>query len=98
MGTDSDVETDGGETAPGVPRDELYTVVRAAVKDAIFDLLATALLLGIGLLFIVAGVRGLLGASAGLGYVFGGANLGLGLVFIAAAFDLIPSFHERISG
>lgn len=92
--TNAELETDGG-VAAGVTTEELYTVVHTAVKDALIDVLATIFLLGLGLAFVAAGIGSLADGSSGLELVFAGGSLGFGLVLIAAAFDLVPSFHER---
>ncbi|WP_049929091.1 hypothetical protein [Halopiger goleimassiliensis] len=97
MPSDADLEPDGGEPV-GVSSEELYTVVHAAVKDALLDVLATLALLGFALVFLYAGATSLLEGSTGFEYVVGGATVGLGLAFAAAAFDLVPSFHEKLIG
>lgn len=97
---DSDTETearaepatDGGATVDVDP-EELYAVVRVAVKDALFDALGSVLLLGLALLFVAAGVRGLLSASSTVESAFGVVFVGLGVTIAAVAFDLVPPFR-----
>ena len=91
------LESDGGGPV-GTPSEELYTVVYAAVRDALLDVLATVFLLGMALVFAYVGLVGLLEAADGFAYVVSGGLLGLALVLFAAAFDLVPSFHERVIG
>lgn len=91
MATDS--ETDGG-LPPGLERDELYDLVRLAVKDAMFDVLGTLVLLGVALVILAAAVRSLLVASTALeaAFVLGLALLGLWMA--GGAFDLVPPFRN----
>ncbi|ARS89822.1 hypothetical protein [Natrarchaeobaculum aegyptiacum] len=97
MEREPDLETDGGEPTEMSP-EELYTVVNAAVTDALLDVLATVVLLGLGLLFVAGGLQGIFESSDAISYVASGALLGFGLVLIAVALDLVPSFHEKLLG
>lgn len=84
---------DGG-TATEADHEELYAVVRAAVKDALLDVVGTVALLGFALLFVATGVRGLLEAAGTTGAVASLALVGLGVVVAAVALDLVPSIRE----
>jgi hypothetical protein len=86
-------ETDGG-TLDEVEREELYAVVRAAVKDALLDVAGTVALLGLALLFVATGARGLLEAAGTTGAVVSLALVGLGFAIAAVALDLVPSIRE----
>ena len=86
-------ETDGG-TADEVDREELYAVVRAAVKDALLDVAGTVALLGLALLFVATGARGLLEAAGTTGAVVGLALVALGFVIAAVGLGLVPSIRE----
>jgi hypothetical protein len=86
-------ETDGG-TLDEVEREELYAVVRAAVKDALLDVAGTVALLGLALLFVATGARGLLEAAGTTGAVVSLALVGLGFASAAVALDLVPSIRE----
>ncbi|SDR29491.1 hypothetical protein [Natronobacterium texcoconense] len=86
--------TDDGATELG--QDEIYLAVREGIKDALFDVFATIFLLGLALGSLWAGFQGFAAASSAVGYVLAGTALGLALVFVAAAFDLVPSFHDRL--
>lgn len=86
-------ETDGG-TLDEVEREELYAVVRAAVKDAMLDVVGTVALLGFALLFVATGVRGLLEAAGTTGAVVSLALVALGFVIAAVALDLAPSIRD----
>ncbi|AGB37630.1 hypothetical protein [Natronococcus occultus] len=85
--TDEDVlEPVGSDASPAVS---------GAVRDALFDTVGTLLLLALALLCLAVGVQLLLTGSAGAAFVLAGGVLGIGCVLVAAAFDLVPSFHER---
>lgn len=86
--------TDDGVTELG--QDEIYLAVREGIKDALFDVIATIVLLALALAIAWGGLQGLATASSTVGYVSAGTALGLALVLAAAAFDLVPSFHDRL--
>ncbi|EMA40550.1 hypothetical protein [Halobiforma nitratireducens] len=90
------MEANTGDGTTELGQEEIYLAVREGIKDALFDVFATIVLLGLGLVFVWAGTQALATASLTLGYVSAGTVLGLGLVLAAAAFDLVPSFHERL--
>ena len=92
MERDSSGRTDGGLEA--VPREELYEIVHAAVKDAMLDVLGTVALLGFGLVFVAVGGQFLLESSSQVGTALGGLFAGLGFLIGAAALDLVPPFRE----
>ncbi|TYL40163.1 hypothetical protein CV102_00855 [Natronococcus pandeyae] len=84
----------GGGRSLEADREELYAVVRAAVKDALLDVVGTIALLGLGLLFVTTGARGLLEAAGTTGAVVSLALVGLGFAIAAVALDLVPSIRE----
>lgn len=76
--------------------DGVYPAAYGAVRDALFDAVGTVLLLALALLCLAVGVQVLLAGSSGVAFVLAGGVLGTGCVLVAAAFDLVPSFHERL--
>ncbi|MDG5817746.1 hypothetical protein [Natronococcus sp. A-GB7] len=84
---------DGGTVNEG-DREELYAVVRAAVRDALLDVAGTVALLGFALLFVATGVRGLLEAAGTTGAVVSLALVVLGFAIAAVSLDLVPSIRE----
>lgn len=91
--TPARLESDGG-TAPGFDEARLYTVVRAAVKDALLDVIGTLLLLGVAFVLVVAGVGGLFRASAPAQAVVGAVVLAIGVYLAAATLELVPPVRE----
>lgn len=93
--TDGEAETDGDARADGgvavdLDRDELYAVVREALRDAILDVLGTVSLLAIALVFVFVGARGVVVGSSttiGVAFVVGGVLLA------AAALEFVPPFR-----
>ena len=92
MKRDADERTDGG--LEGVPREDLYEVVHAAVKDAMLDVLGTVALLGFGLVFVAVGGQFLLEASSSTGTVLGGFLVGVGFLTAAVALGVVPPFRK----
>lgn len=90
-----DARTDGGYDA-GLDEDELYLVVRTAVKDAMLDVIGTLVLLGFALgLVWIGGMLAVDGDSAGF-VVAGGAFVALGAVLAALALELIPPIRNLL--
>lgn len=71
-------------------REELYRIVRAAVEDAIRDVLGTVVLLGLSLVLLAAGASGLLTAGSATGVAVGAGLALAGLGLAAVALDLVP--------
>jgi hypothetical protein len=78
------------DSTAGLGREELYTVVHTAVRDALLDVLGTVALLGFALLSVGIGGRSLFVASSTVGTVFGASVLVFGFVIAAVALDFIP--------
>jgi hypothetical protein len=85
----SDPKSDGG-VAVETSRDELYSVVRRAVRDAMLDVVGTVFLLGIALLFVAIGGQIVLGAASNTARGIGATVVVLGLVLGFAAVDYVP--------
>jgi hypothetical protein len=86
-------EADGG-TPPGIEEAALYGVVRAAVEDALLDVLGTLLLVGVAFVLVVVGAQAAAGADATAGTVLG-LVVALGGVYLAAAtLEVIPPIRE----
>ncbi|NUC74371.1 hypothetical protein HTZ84_19080 [Haloterrigena sp. SYSU A558-1] len=94
MATDSgrDVGSDD-DVGVALERDELYTVIRTAVRDALLDVLGTVLLLGLALLFVATGARALADPSSG-GTALGVGGILVGFGIAASALGLGPSIRE----
>jgi hypothetical protein len=89
MGTNSG---DGG--AVEMDREDLHAVVGVAVKDALLDVVGTVAPLGLALLFVATGARGLLEAAGTTGAAVSLALVVLGFGIAAVALDLVPSIRE----
>lgn len=86
-------ETDGGPL-PGFDEAVLYRVVRAAVKDALLDVVGTLLLVGVAFVLVVAGGQAVV-ASDSTAWTALGLAVALGGVYLAAAtLEVIPSVRE----
>lgn len=86
-------ETDGG-AEPGFDDAALYAVVRTAVKDAFLDVIGTVLLVGIGLVLVVAGGGAIVRASGLTGVAIGVWFVALGVYIAATALELVPSVRD----
>lgn len=84
---------DGG-TSPGFDEAALYTVVHAAVKDALLDVIGTLLLVGIAFVLVVTGARALLSATSTPRLVAGLGFVAVGLYLAAATLELVPPLRE----
>lgn len=89
----TDTESDGG-IAAGFDDAALYAVVRSAVKDALLDVLGTVLLVGIGVVFVVAGVGATIRAPSLASIAVGVWFVALGIYLAATALELIPSVRD----
>ncbi|QGA81751.1 hypothetical protein [Halomicrobium sp. LC1Hm] len=84
---------DGG-VDPGFDPDTLYRVVRAAIKDALLDVIGTLLLLGVALVVVTIGGQLLLGAMSEVAVAVGAFLVLFGLYLGAATLGLIPPLRE----
>lgn len=90
---ETEQETDGG-TRTGFDEAALYSVVRAAVKDALLDVLGTLLLVGVAFVLVATGGRMAVASDATPGVVLG-LVVALGGVYLAAAtLEVIPPVRE----
>jgi hypothetical protein len=87
--------SDGG-TDLGFDPDALYRVVRAAVKDALLDVIGTLLLLGVAFVLVAVGGQLLLGAHSGAAAGAGAVLLLFGLYVAATALDLVPPVSDWV--
>ncbi|ACV47759.1 MULTISPECIES: hypothetical protein [Halomicrobium] len=85
--------SDGG-VDPGFDPDTLYRVVRAAIKDALLDVIGTLLLLGVALVIVAMGGQLLLAAMSEVAMVLGALLVLFGLYLGAATLELIPPLRE----
>lgn len=76
--------------ATELERDEQYEIVYAATRDAMYDVLGTAVLLAFALLFVYVGARGVVESMTEIGVVF----LVLAALVAAAALDLVTPFRD----
>jgi len=93
IGDERQTASDGG-TDLGFDPDALYRVVRAAVKDALLDVIGTLLLLGVALVLVLTGGQLLVSAISGVMVGVGAVLVLLGLYVAATALDLIPAVGE----
>jgi hypothetical protein len=94
-GNSPDVKVDGG-TAAGFDGGTLYTVIQAAVKDALLDVVGTLLLVGIAFVIVVAGGQALLRSASLVGTAGSLGLVALGVYIAAAALELIPSIRDLL--
>ncbi|WP_255190869.1 hypothetical protein [Natronobeatus ordinarius] len=85
--------TDGGYDV-GLDEQELYLVVRTAVKDAMLDVVGTLVLLGFALgLVWIGGWMAIDGDSTGF-VAAGGAFVVAGALLAAVALELLPPIRD----
>mgnify|MGYP000427527662 CR=1 FL=1 len=93
--TSSELCSDGG-TDPGFDEARLYNVVRAAMKDALLDVIGTLLLVGLSFVLVAMGGQILLQADAVTSGAVGGVLVLVGLYIAAATLELIPPIREWV--
>lgn len=88
-------EPDAGDSTP-VEFDEtsLYVVVRAAVEDALLDVIGTLLLVGIAFVLVLAGLRAVVESGSAAETVFGLAVAVVGVYLAAASLEVVPGIGE----
>jgi hypothetical protein len=86
---------DGGESA-GFDETALYTVVRAAVKDALLDVIGTLLLVGIAFVLVAAGGQAVVASGSVGTAALGLLVAGFGLYLAAATLEIVPPVREWI--
>jgi hypothetical protein len=91
----TDPETDGG-VPPVFDEADLYTVVRAAVKDALLDVIGTLLLVGIAFVLVLAGGRAVVAADSAAGTGLGLVVAAFGLYLAAATLEVVPPIREWV--
>ena len=91
----SELCSDGG-TDPGFDEARLYNVVRAAMKDAMLDVIGTLLLVGLSFALVAMGGQVLLQADAVTSGAVGGVLVLVGLYIAAATLELIPPVREWV--
>lgn len=84
---------DGGEVT-GFDDAALYSVVRAAVKDALFDVLGTVLLVGIGFVLVMAGIQAVFRTQSLPAVTLGVWLIAIGVYLAATALELVPSVWD----
>ncbi len=81
----------------GFDQHAMYEVVRAAVKDAMLDVIGTVLLVGIAMVLLWAGGGIILAGGGSPGSVLVGLPVVAVAVYVAgSAVDLIPSIWELL--
>lgn len=77
----------------GFDPDALHRVVRAAMKDALLDVIGTLLLVGVAVVLVIVGVGGLLSGTAP-GVAVGAVLAVAGCYLAAASLELVPPIRE----
>lgn len=91
---DDGSRTDGD---PGFDEDAVYAVVRAAMKDAMLDVIGTVLLVGVALVVFWAGLMLVVSGGGSPGGVAVGVAAVVFSVYLAgSAVDLVPSVWEWV--
>lgn len=88
-------QTDGGAEF-GFDPDALYRVVRAAVTDAMLDVVGTLLLVGLGFVLVAIGGNALINAASVAGGAVGVGIVAVGLYVVAATLEVIPPVREWV--
>ena len=88
-----ELESDGG-SASGFDEAALFTVIRAAVKDALLDVIETLLLVGIAFVLVVAGGQALISSSSPIGAAIGGLLVLVGVYLAAATLEIISPIRD----
>ena len=83
-----------GDPLPGFDEATLYRVVRAAVEDALLDVLGTLLLVGVAFVLVVAGGQAVAGSDSAAGTALGVVVALGGLYLAAATLEVIPPVRE----
>ena len=85
-------EPDGPETEPTmtVSQEELYAIVRAATRDALYDLVGTVILLAFSLVLLVTSTQLTLQATTLTGRGGGIGLLVIALAIAGWALDVLP--------
>ena len=82
---------------PGFDEAALFAVVRAAVKDALLDVIGTVLLVGVAGVLLVAGAGSAVRASSVAELLASLAVAGFGLYLAATALEIVPPAREWLS-
>lgn len=86
-------ETDGG-MANLIDQGELYSIIHAAVKDALLDVIGTLLLVAIAFILVLAGGQVVLSSSTPLAPVIGISMVVIGLYLAGATLEIIPPVRD----
>ncbi|MDX1748647.1 MAG: hypothetical protein R3324_22165 [Halobacteriales archaeon] len=82
--------------APEFDEAALYTVVRAAVEDALLDVIGTLLLVGIAFVLVLAGGQAVVASDSIVATLLGVAVAGFGLYLAAATLEIVPPVREWV--
>ncbi|WP_152422569.1 hypothetical protein [Natrinema pellirubrum] len=86
---DSSTGRDEG-TPPEFDEQDLYRIIHTAVKDAMVDILLTACILGISLIFVGGGILELFNASDTIEFVGVFAYILFGVILAAGGLGYLP--------
>lgn len=86
-------ETDAWRTEP-LGKAELYTVIQAAVKDALLDVIGTVLLVAIAFVVVLVGGQVLLSSSTLFAPVIGLSLVVFGVYLAGATLEVIPPVRD----
>ena len=86
-------ETDGG-TDPGFDEAALYVVVRDAVEDAILGVLGTLMLVGLGIVMVLAGIGSATSTGTPAGGAVGAVVALVGVYVAASTLEVVPPVSE----
>lgn len=87
-------EAAAGSPSTGVDEAALYSVIHAAVKDALLDVIGTLLLVGIAFVLVVAGGQALLTSTSTAAIAIGFTLVVCGLYLAAATLEVIPPIRD----
>lgn len=85
--------TDGG-TDPGFDEAVMYTVIRAAMKDALLDVIGTVLLVGTAFVIVVAGGQALVDSESVPEAALAGLVALFGVYMAAATLEIVPPIRD----
>jgi len=91
---DSSANAQRASDDPGFDEAALFTVIRAAVKDALLDVIGTLLLVGVAFVLLVVGAGAATEANSLVELAASLAVAGFGLYLAATALEILPPARE----
>lgn len=90
------MSTIGGDKVRDLDQADLYTLIQAAVKDAILDVIGTILLVLIAFVLVLTGAQVILSSTVPFASVIGIVLVVVGLYLAGTTLEVIPPIREWI--